>query len=178
MELNSDADRDAAVDAEAAWEYALQVYARPGVATACLLLQNELDLDVLVLLHLAHVSSPIGAAAITSSDVEAADTCVRNWRNSVVRPLRSARRAIAKDNPALSELRATIQKAELAAERHALMRLAALPSATDLTQTKSTGAKSIRPVVQFYAVRAASVPLLGRADIDDAIELLDRTLFP
>ncbi|MET4575534.1 TIGR02444 family protein [Ottowia thiooxydans] len=177
MKLPSDANSGAATNAEAAWRYALQVYSRPGVSQACLLLQDELDLDVLVMLHLAHVSGAIGAPPITSSDVETADNCVHDWRNTVVRPLRSARRAIAKNDPELSDLRAMIQKAELAAERHALMRLAALSFSKGSGQAKQMTPKSIRNVVQFYALRASKSQLPNRADLADAIELLDRTLF-
>lgn len=177
MKLTSDADRNAATYAEAAWKYALQVYSRPGVSHACLLLQDELDLDVLVMLHLAYMSGSTGAAPIALSDVETADTCVHDWRDGVVRPLRSARRSIQKDDQELSELRAMIQKAELAAERHALIRLAALPLSKGLVHVKPMVPKSIRNVVQFYALRANKPQLPNRADLVDAIDLLDRALF-
>ena len=68
----------------------LATYARPGVAQACLLLQDRLGVDVLVLLHLAYVCSQ-HQRPLKDGQIAAADAVVRDWRDRVVRPLRAAR---------------------------------------------------------------------------------------
>ena len=105
------------------WDFSLATYARPGVADACLALQEELGIDVnLVLLAcwLAHQGRCPGAdLAARLRDV--AD----GYQGPIVRPLRVARRALKAQLPRvdpalaepLGELGRAVAAAELAAER-------------------------------------------------------------
>lgn len=166
-DLSTSADQDA-------WAYALKVYARPGVSGACLLLQDAVGVDVLVMLHLAHVSLRQNVA-ISTPMVEQADALVAAWRTDVVRPLRAARRAIDKQDAATRTLRASIQQCELAAEKHALGLLAAAAMAPAM-DVLADSAFSIAPVANFYAHRHASESLLARDDVLQAIRLLELQL--
>lgn len=73
------------------WDFSLHFYSLPGVATACLRLQDIKGADVSLLLFAlwtARRGLRLGAA-----EAQAAEATVRSWRDSVVRPLRTARRA-------------------------------------------------------------------------------------
>lgn len=166
-------DNDFAQSSE--WRHVLAAYGRPGVAQACLLLQDTLGVDVLVMLHLAYVCTQ-NDLCLPESRIDAADAVVRDWRNQVVQPLRSARRAIAKEEPATRALRASIQKAELAAEQHALAQLAAMPVwSGERHNTKNHS--PVHGVAAFYAQRGNSADKLNAPEIQQAIHCLEQELF-
>ena len=74
------------------WDYASTIYALEGVAPACLVLQDRFGVDVNLLLYaawLAHLQQRLGA-----THVEALDAFVSDWRDQVVRPLRTLRRQL------------------------------------------------------------------------------------
>jgi len=101
------------------WEFALALYGRDGVEAACLSLQDEAGIDVCELLWhcwLYHHG--------LTCDAPPNDT--RHWQRDVTAPLRRLRRALkaeARGDAGVAELRRTLQKAELQAEREALSRL-------------------------------------------------------
>lgn len=118
------------------WAFMLAIYAQPGVASACLRLQEAHGLDVplaLAALHGVATGKRLDAAA-----VRALDTACTEWRARVIQPLRRLRRdmkdahllAWHADAPALRE---AVKAQELQAESlqarvlHALIR--ALPEA-------------------------------------------------
>ncbi len=177
MENKPDDTLESSPRARDAWAYALRVYARPGVSSACLLLQDEFGLDVLVMLHLAHTAVTNGAATIKPGDVERADACARDWRDHVIRPLRAVRHAISKDDPATAALRADVQRIELMAERVALAQLVALPASDTPSRKGSQPAHSVDPIVRFYALRNDRAALLDRHDVAQAMTLLNKALF-
>lgn len=95
------------------WSFSLRVYRRPGVAPACLALQDRLGLDVNVLLLC------LWAAArgwrLRPRTMAAAVELSQMWSTTVVRPLRGVRRALKPmDKPGL---RALVARVELAAEK-------------------------------------------------------------
>ncbi|MBB2963335.1 TIGR02444 family protein [Methylobacterium sp. R2-1] len=117
----------------ALWDFSLRLYGRPGVAPACLPLQDEAGADVNLLMFLlwcAVTDRPLDAAAVA-----AADARIAPWRAAVIEPLRTVRRAL-KVAP-LAEFgseayRARIKAVELEAERlvqDTLFRAAPLPGA-------------------------------------------------
>lgn len=156
------------------WRQVLATYGRPGVAPACLLLQDSLDVDVLVMLHLGYVCRQHGLA-LPEGPIEAADALVRAWRDEVVRPLRAARRSIDKGDPKTQALRASIQQVELAAERHGFDLLAGLPLWAATARPMADGGTASRVAV-FYARRTGRTAELQRAEIQHALQLLDRVL--
>lgn len=100
------------------WRFSCAVYAAPGVAVACLGLQDARDADVNLLL----LAAWLGAARGTR--LEAADIAAlpgAAWQAEVIRPLRALRRRVtdAPDigDPALAAFRRQILDCELAAER-------------------------------------------------------------
>jgi uncharacterized protein (TIGR02444 family) len=101
------------------WDFSLSVYARPGVAAACLELQDRHDLDVNLLLYCLFAGSM--GRRLTRPDVEEVDAAVRVWRDLVVRPLRRVRRHLKTEDTLPREpvtaLRRAVQEQELSAER-------------------------------------------------------------
>ena len=94
------------------WGFAVTLYARPGVAEACLKLQDRHGVDVpLLLAILWHVARGRGAP-----DLERWRSISKAWRDAAVRPLRHLRRAL-KGQTEWEPIRDRIKRLELAAER-------------------------------------------------------------
>ena len=102
------------------WHYALQVYADPAVATACLHAQDVFGVDVNLLLCAAWCASR--GQRLELRQLAALDEHCRGWREQVITPLRRQRRNW-KDDPAHREDYASIKRLELEAEREQLSRL-------------------------------------------------------
>lgn len=114
------------------WAWAVEAYARPGVAEACLSLQDE-DGQSAPLLLWAAWRGPVGA-----EDVEAAVDTARSWHAAAIDPIRAVRRTLKKpisdmeDAPRLA-LREQVKAVELTAERGLLDALEAVAGVPDTT---------------------------------------------
>jgi uncharacterized protein (TIGR02444 family) len=153
------------------WRSVIATYARPGVAQACLLLQEALGVDVLVLLHLAYAQGR-GHGPAGPEHVGRADAAIRGWRDTVVKPLRAVRRALGKDDPAVRGLRADIQRCELEAERHGLALLSAMP----WPQGGASAPGAVQHVVRFYGERSGCLARASEPEVAAAIRLLENHL--
>lgn len=103
----------------AAWNHALTLYERPGVATELLRRQDEEGLDIVLHLFMDWLREDRGLT-LDETRLHEADSLVRPWREQVVQPLRAARRAakvLGPADPLRDALREGIQQAELDAER-------------------------------------------------------------
>ena len=119
------------------WSFALSTYARPGVESACLRLQEQ-GADVCLLLCGAWLEQR-GVARLPER-VAALQQLARPWRARVVEPLREVRvqwRAMAEQDTHLAELRERVKALELEAERALLMRLEALAQAWPTNEVKA-----------------------------------------
>jgi uncharacterized protein (TIGR02444 family) len=102
------------------WRFSLQFYRQPGVAQACIELQEEAGADVNLLLFLLWHAAQ--RRRLSARDVERLDQKIAAWRNLAVIPLRAVRRAL-KSPPGLVEagtaeaFRTRIKAVELEAER-------------------------------------------------------------
>ena len=102
------------------WAFSLEVYGRPGVAPACLALQDRHGLDVNLLLFCCWAASQ--GVTLDQRTLAAAEEAVAGWRNQVVKPLRGLRRRLKRDMegfPAAetAALREKVKAVELDAER-------------------------------------------------------------
>lgn len=79
----------AAIAVEGFWDFSVRTYRSEGVPDACLALQNEYGADVNMLLYCAWVGAVLGA--FDGELYTAASGFSRDWAESVVIPLRSAR---------------------------------------------------------------------------------------
>jgi len=102
------------------WRFSLQFYRLPGVAEACLTLQEDSGVDVNLLLFL--LWHAVERRRLTPADIERLELMIAPWRTMTVVPLRAIRRAL-KSPPALIEtgpaeaFRTRIKAVELEAER-------------------------------------------------------------
>lgn len=103
------------------WAYALALYARPGVAEACLALQNEAGVDVMLLLT-ATFAATRHRLTLTPPELGALDDACRPWREQIVRKLRTIRTEL-KTGPepapgsATESFRSQVKALELEAEK-------------------------------------------------------------
>jgi uncharacterized protein (TIGR02444 family) len=103
------------------WAFALTIYARPGVADACLALQNEAGVDVMLLL-MATFAAVKRRILLTPDEIKAMDEACRPWREQVVWRLRAIRSEL-KTGPRpaptskTEPFRSKIKALELEAER-------------------------------------------------------------
>lgn len=103
------------------WDFSLRVYGQPGVAAACLRLQDQHDVDVNLLLYFCWLASR-RAEPLDAGEIEAIVRATADWRDGVVRPLRTVRRRMKEGfdsvPPTCSEpLRSDIKRVELESER-------------------------------------------------------------
>jgi uncharacterized protein (TIGR02444 family) len=103
------------------WAFALAIYARPGVADACLTLQNEAGVDVMLLLTTTFAAVK-HRVLLTAHEIRALDEACRPWREQIVRPLRTIRSGLKKGpqpapGNATEPFRSQVKALELAAEK-------------------------------------------------------------
>lgn len=108
-------------ESNAFWEFSLRVYRQKGVADACLQLQDRFGADVNLVLYLCWLASR-RAGPLDGAEVEAIVGATADWRDGVVRPLRTIRRRMKEAFDAvplaLSEtLRSEVKRIELESER-------------------------------------------------------------
>lgn len=103
------------------WAFSLEVYGKPGVAEACLLLQTRHGADVNLLLWAAFLGARCNHA-LTLEERRRAEEAVAEWHDEIVRSLRALRTRL-KSGPgpapsaASEKLRSGIKALELEAER-------------------------------------------------------------
>lgn len=102
------------------WDFALDVYRKPGVSDACLRLQESQHLDVNLLLFVCWIGAS-GSGVLTRHDIQHCMAAVGPWHEQVVKPLRGVRRVMKggfATAPAdlTDQLRRAIQAREIDAE--------------------------------------------------------------
>jgi len=103
------------------WAFALSVYARPGVGEACLVLQNEAGVDVMLLM-MATFAAVRRRILLTAGEITALDEACAPWREHIVGKLRAIRTEL-KTGPqpapsaATEPFRSKIKAIELEAEK-------------------------------------------------------------
>ncbi len=118
------------------WRYALRLYAMPGVAPACLALQERLGLDVPLLIAVLHARRQ--GFAVDAAGIARLDAAVADWRRDTIAPLRTIRQRM-KSHPWMAHApivpacRDSVKALELQAEQIALavleQEIATLPPA-------------------------------------------------
>ncbi|MFZ5792299.1 MAG: TIGR02444 family protein [Pseudomonadota bacterium] len=135
------------------WNFSLGIYGKPGVAPACLGLQERLGADVNLLLYGCWAAAQ--GRALAPADIAKADAGMQLWREQVVEPLRRVRNRLKEGVPpvgaqAAQALRKRVLDAEIAGEELAQHALAALlPEA----RTTGGGAEAARAHVEAYLGR-------------------------
>ncbi len=101
------------------WDFSRTVYERPGVAPACLALQDRHGLDVNMLLFCCFSGSR--GRALADEEIQRLIGAVTRWQREVIQPLRAVRRWLKTQTTAPNQLaeslRSVIKLQELEAER-------------------------------------------------------------
>ena len=102
------------------WRFSVKFYAVPGVAPACIELQDQAGVDVNVLFFLLWNATQ--NRALNDSEVADLDRMIGAWRDMAVVPIRNVRRALKTPPPVLAaeaaeDSRTRIKAVELEAER-------------------------------------------------------------
>jgi uncharacterized protein (TIGR02444 family) len=113
------------------WNFSLKLYGRPGVAPACIALQDGLGLDVNLLLFCCWHGR--AKRKLEAADLKRAIGAVAGWQHDVVQPLRAVRRRLKAGVPPISTaeseaLRRKVNDLEIEGERIAQAALEALPA--------------------------------------------------
>src|SRR5262245_55563637 len=88
----TEADTKPAPQGSPFWRFSLKLYRAPGVADACITLQESAGVDVNLLLFLLWQATQ--RRAFTVADVAALEQRIGGWRDTAVIPLRNLRRAL------------------------------------------------------------------------------------
>jgi uncharacterized protein (TIGR02444 family) len=162
------------------WRFSLQFYRQPGVAEACIKLQEEAGVDVNLLLFLLWHGAK--ARTLSAAEVALLDQKIAGWRNLTVIPLRAIRRTL-KSPPGLVEagsaeaFRTRVKAVELEAERlqqeamYGLVRDsllgAAAPSAADAARANVEAYGSICPGIFEAAAVETLLTALARSKMPE-----------
>ncbi len=102
------------------WRFSIKFYGVPGVAQACIELQDRAGVDVNLLFFLLWNATQ--GRALGNAEVAELDRMVGAWRDAAVVPLREVRRALKSPPPVMAAdaaegFRTRIKAVELEAER-------------------------------------------------------------
>ena len=102
------------------WQFSIKFYAVPGVADACIALQDQAKVDVNILFFLLWNATQ--GRAFNAADVTEIERRIGPWRDIAVVPIRNIRRALKSPPPVMEPaaaegLRTRIKAVELEAER-------------------------------------------------------------
>jgi uncharacterized protein (TIGR02444 family) len=135
------------------WRFSLQFYRLPGVAEACIRLQEEAGADVNLLLFLLWHGA-LGRR-LSAAEIAQLEERIGPWRDLTVIPLRAVRRAL-KSPPGLvaagtaEAFRTRIKAVELEAERLQQEAMYDLARVSPLGETASSAAEAARSNVAAY----------------------------
>jgi uncharacterized protein (TIGR02444 family) len=143
------------------WRFSLRFYRRPGVADACIALQDACGVDVNILLFFLWLATAKQRVPLAAAQEVCAK--VAPWRDDVVVPLRTLRRRL-KDGSSLVErgtaelFRTRIKAVELESERlqqEALFALTAGLATENATTIKSAARANVAAYEQALARKFA-----------------------
>ena len=161
------------------WDFSLSLYGKPGVAPACLALQERHGLDVNVLMFCLWLAAS-GRGPVRAATLAEAFAAAEAWHAEAVRPLRAVRRRlktpVGPADPALAQaLRARIQKIEIDAEHIEQLTLAntaaaALPARTgrDAAALAADGAAHVAIYLRHIGAAAEAATIADLASITAA----------
>jgi len=153
------------------WSFSCAVYAREGVADACLRLQDRFGLDVNILLFCCWAARE-GAGALDAVALDRVVAQTAAWRDDVVRPLRAVRRTlkggVSPMSPVPSEqLREAVKRLELEAERiqQAALAEALPPRPRPLAPVAARRDDAMTSLIQYFEARGCAPDAAARHDL-------------
>jgi uncharacterized protein (TIGR02444 family) len=155
------------------WDFSLALYARPGVAPACLALQERHGIDVNALMFCVWLAES-GRGPAPREALDEAFAAVASWHRQVVRTLRPLRQRLKfgfepVDAELVRALRSRIQKIEIDAEHVEQLTLAA--SAAARAPARAGLAAQERAAHAAQHVAAYFERIAGKRDAEDLDKL-------
>jgi uncharacterized protein (TIGR02444 family) len=129
------------------WEFSLAIYAQPGVAPACLELQETHAVDVNVLLYVCWCAWE--GKILEARKIAAVDAAIAAWRREVVWPIRVLRQSLG-NHPEAESSRQMIKQAELEAERVQQRRMYAYSESIQFTSKQDSLPQNLAGFVAFH----------------------------
>ena len=159
------------------WAFSLALYDLPGVAPACLSLQDRRGLDVNLLLFCCWTAAE--GRLLADADLRRAIHAVAPWREAVVSPIRAVRRQLKGGIPGIAAaeadaLRRRVAEIEIEAERLAQQALAALSPAAVTDAAPATAQTALINLRDYLKLCGVVVGPAERADIETIL----RAAFP
>jgi uncharacterized protein (TIGR02444 family) len=135
------------------WRFSVKFYAVPGVAPACIELQDQAKVDVNVLFFLLWNATE--KRALSAVDVAEVERSIGAWRDMTVVPIRNVRRALKSPPPVMAAdtaegFRTRIKAVELEAERLQQEALYAMTQSGRLGQPVASAVEAARISVSAY----------------------------
>jgi uncharacterized protein (TIGR02444 family) len=143
------------------WQFSVKFYAVPGVAPACIELQDHAKVDVNVLFFLLWNATQ--KRALDNAEVAELDRLIGAWRNAAVIPLRDVRRALRSPPPVMARevaegFRTRIKQVELEAERLQQEALYDLAQSSRFGKPAASAAEAARVNVNAYQALLGAFP--------------------
>ena len=135
------------------WRFSVKFYAVPGVAPACIELQDQANVDVNVLFFL--LWNATAKRALNAAEVDEVEQSIGAWRDMTVVPIRNLRRALKSPPPVMAAdvaegFRTRIKAVELEAERLQQEALYAMTQSGRLGQPVASAVEAARISVSAY----------------------------
>ena len=149
----SEPDAKIPADKSPFWRFSIKFYAVPGVAQACIELQDQASVDVNILFFLLWNATQ--GRTYKKADVAEIERMIGAWRDMAVVPIRNVRRALKSPPPVMAPdvaegFRTRIKADELEAERLQQEALFELAQTSRLGQPSASPAKAARASVDAY----------------------------
>ena len=143
------------------WRFSVKFYAVPGVAQACIELQDRAKVDVNVLFFLLWNATQ--GRALRNAEVAELDRMIGAWRNATVIPLREVRRALKSPPPVMAPdaaegFRTRIKAVELEAERLQQEAMYELAQSGRFGEPAASPAQAARISVEAYQAHLGPFP--------------------
>jgi uncharacterized protein (TIGR02444 family) len=135
------------------WQFSIKFYAVPGVADACIALQDHANVDVNILFYLLWNTTQ--GRAFNATDITEIERRIGPWRDMAVVPIRNIRRALKSPPPAMApeaaeNLRTRVKAVELEAERLQQEALYDLAQTSRMGRPAPSKADAVRDSVSSY----------------------------
>jgi uncharacterized protein (TIGR02444 family) len=146
-------EQGSAVHKSPLWRFSVGFYAVPGVAPACIELQDQAGVDVNVLFFLLWNATE--RRALSATEVAEVERAIGAWRDMAVAPIRAVRRALKSPPPvmppdAAEGFRTRIKAVELEAERLQQEALYEMARAGRIGQPAASAVEAARISVSAY----------------------------
>ena len=143
------------------WQFSIKFYAVPGVAEACIELQDQAKVDVNILFFLLWNATQ--GRTYKKADVAEVERLIGAWRDIAVVPIRNVRRALkvppAVMTPEAAEgFRTRVKAVELEAERLQQEALYELAQTSRLGRPSASPAKAAQTSIDAYQAVVGPFP--------------------